>query len=115
MSNRKPLKHKVSAVDDGFDFGVYVWALPEGGLFKDDDGNVLNIPSMRHDIEKMGIITKAAAYWGRADGHAQFLSGIGRATDAMYAEDQERFAQGLTPYGDIGAFRDELRNSRNRH
>lgn len=99
-------------VEDKSNYGIYVWLLPDGSVFKDDDNNVLNIPSMRGDIEKMSEIRKAASYWGQPEGQPVFIAGIGRVTEEEYQEDQHRMSEGLLPYGDVGAWRDAGRASR---
>lgn len=99
-------------VEDKSNYGIYVWLLPDGSVFKDDDNNVLNIPSQRGDIEKMSEIRKAASYWGQPDGQPAFIPGVGRVTEEEYQEDQYRMNEGLLPYGDTGAWRDASRASR---
>jgi len=105
-------KNGLSVVEDGSSFGLYVWKLPNGQLFMDDDGNTLNIPSMKYDLEKIKIITEAARYWGQPDGEAVFLGGVGRETDSGLREDTERMANGLTPYGDLGNWKELFANER---
>lgn len=102
----------VQAVESTADYGIYVWILPNGEPFKDDEGNTLNIPSMKHDIEKMRTLAKAAAYWGKPDGEAKFMAGVGRSTDAQAREDVERMANGETPYGDTDNWREIFANER---
>jgi len=99
-------------VQDPSNYGIYVWLLQEGGVFKDDDDNVLNIPSMRGDIEKMSEIRKAAAHYGQPEGQAVFIAGIGRLTEEEYQEDKYRMDNGLLSYGDTGAWRDAARTRR---
>jgi len=46
MSNtRKPKvgKSKATIIDKGYDWGLYFWKLPDGHLFNDGQGNLLNI------------------------------------------------------------------------
>lgn len=109
MQNKK---HKVQAVGDGSNYGIYVWMLPNGEFFQDDDGNTLNVPSMKYDIQKMKSLQDAAAYYGKPEGKAVFIPGVGRATDTQYAEDIERMKSGLTPYGDTSNWRELFRNAR---
>lgn len=97
-------------VQDKSRYGIYVWLLPEDrGIFKDDDGNVLNIPSEYGDISKMAEIRKAAAHFGEPDGQAVFIPGIGRVTEEEYQEDKYRTENGLLSYGDTGAWVDAKR------
>ena len=109
MSKRQ---NKLQVVEDTANFGIYVWILPNGEPFMDDDGNTLNVPSMQYDIAKMKQLADAAAYYGKPDGTAKFMPGVGRATDDQYREDVERMASGLTPYGDTSNWRELFRNAR---
>ena len=109
MSKRQ---NKLQVVEDTANFGIYVWILPNGEPFMDDDGNTLNVPSMQYDITKMKQLADAAAYYGKPDGTAKFMPGVGRATDAQYKEDLERMSNGLTPYGDTSNWRELFRNAR---
>lgn len=81
-------------------------------MFKDDDDNVLNIPSERGDITKMAELRKAAAHYGQPEGQAVFIPGIGRVTEEEYQEDKYRMENGLLSYGDTGAWRDAARTRR---
>lgn len=102
----------LQVVRDKSNFGVYVWLLPEGGVFKDDDNNVLNIPSERGDLSKIMEIRKTAAHYGQSEGQAVFIPGIGRVTEEEYQEDKYRMENGLLSYGDTGAWRDAARSRR---
>lgn len=105
-------KSKVSVVDVGqaqrnavgFSWGLYFWRLPDGHLFKDDEGRLLNIPSVEGDIGQMMKIRQAAAHFGQPDGEPWFYAGVNRATDEEYQEQLDRLDQGLIPsMNDIGA------------
>ena len=109
MTNRK---NGLSVVQNTSDFGVYVWQLPNGKNFEDEDGNVLNIPSMRYDLQKIKHITEAANYYGQMDGQPVFLAGVGRVSDATAREDIDRMIEGLTPYGDTENWREVFQNAR---
>lgn len=115
MSNRKKAQvgtTKITQVDKGtgqralfgYEWGLYFWRLPDGHLFKDDDGNMLNIQSVKGDLSKMSELRKAAAYYGQPEGEPWFYAGANRATDEEYAEQKERLAAGLLPtMNDLGA------------
>jgi hypothetical protein len=105
-------KNKVQAVESTAEYGIYVWILPNGEPFMDDDGNTLNVPSVKYDIKKMKALADAAAYYGHPDGQAMFMPGVGRATATQYQEDIERMASGYTPYGDTGNWRELFKNAR---
>lgn len=115
MSNRKrPTlgKSKVTVMNTGdaqrkhfgFEWGLYFWRLPNGHLFKDDEGRLLNIPSVRNDIGQIAKLREAAKSYGQSEGTPWFYAGINRATDEEYQEQLDRLDQGLIPsLNDIGA------------
>jgi hypothetical protein len=109
MSNKQK---KLQVVENSSNYGIYVWILPNGEPFTDDEGNTLNVPSMQYDIKKMKQLADAAAYYGKPDGQAMFMPGVGRATDSQHREDIERMASGYTPYGDTANWRELFRNAR---
>jgi hypothetical protein len=103
MSKRQ---QKVKAVESTAEYGIYVWKLPNGNFFQDDDGNTLNVPSVKFDIQKMKSLSDAAAYYGQPEGTAVFMAGVGRSTEDQSREDVQRMAEGLTPYGDTDNWRE---------
>jgi hypothetical protein len=107
MSNTKKAqigKSKATWMPKMYDWGLYFWRLPDGHLFKDQEGNLLNIPSMRGDLSKIAELRKAAAYYGQPEGEAWFYAGIKRATDEQYEEQKQRLKEGLIPnLDDLGA------------
>lgn len=115
MSNAKKAKigtTKITQIDKGtgqramfgFEWGLYFWRLPDGHLFKDEEGRMLNIPSIKGDISKMAKIRQAAAHYGQPDGEPWFYAGVNRATDEEYDEQVDRLKQGLIPsMNDLGA------------
>jgi hypothetical protein len=105
-------ENKIQVVQNSANYGIYVWILPNGEPFMDDQGNTLNVPSMQYDIKKMKALADAAAYYGKPDGQAMFMPGVGRATETQYKEDVERMASGYTPYGDTGNWRELFQNAR---
>jgi hypothetical protein len=107
MSNgNKPKigKSKATFIPKMYDWGLYFWKLPNGHLFHDGEGNLLNIPANRGDIAKMAELKAAAAHYGQPDGSPWFYAGIQRATDEEYSEQVDRMKQGLIPtMNDLGA------------
>ena len=110
--NNKIGKSRVSVVDIGkaqkkhfgFAWGLYFWRLPDGHLFKNENGDLLNIPSIEGDIGQMAKIRQAAAHYGQPEGEPWFYAGVNRATDEEYEEQLDRLDQGLIPsMNDIGA------------
>lgn len=100
-------KSKATYIPKGYDWGLYFWRLPDGHLFHDGQGNLLNIPSMKNDLAKMSELRKAAAHYGKPEGEPWFYSGIKRATDEEYYEQIDRMKNGLIPnLNDMGSVYD---------
>ena len=101
MSNRRKLKRpRITRVHENtnVEWGVYVFRCKSNGrIFRDDDNNVLNIPSRRMDIAKMKIISDAAAHYGEPEGEAVFIPGAQRATEDGYKTQIERMKSGQLP------------------
>jgi hypothetical protein len=98
---------KATFIPKMYDWGLYFWKLPDGHLFHDGEGNLLNIPSMRGDISKIAELRKAATHYGQPEGQPWFYPGIKRATDEEFAEQKDRMMQGLIPnLNDLGAIHD---------
>lgn len=97
-------KSKLTFIDKGYDWGVYVWKKSNGKWFTDGHGSILNIPSMKGDLEKLAELKQAAAYYGEPDGEPVFFSGLSRVTEEEYQEQKDRMAEGLIPnLNDLGA------------
>ena len=95
---------KITFIEKNYNWGVYVWKRANGKWFTDGDGNILNIPAMKHDIAALAEIKKTAAYYGEPDGEAVFFPGMGRVTDEEYSEQVDRMKAGLIPkLNDLGA------------
>lgn len=115
MSNTKKAKigkTKITQIDKGtgqkamfgYEWGLYFWRLPNGHLFKDDEGRMLNIPSVKDDLGQMAKLRQAAAHFGQPDGEPWFYAGVNRATDEEYEEQIDRLKEGLLPsLNDLGA------------
>ena len=103
---------RMSIVQDPSPYGLYVWKLPSGQIFKDDEGNILNIPSLQNDQEKIKHLAEVAAYHGEPDGEAAWVPGVGRVSEEEYQQDLYLMKDGQTPYGDTGAWRDAGRATR---
>jgi len=110
MSNtRKPKvgKSKATIIDKGYEWGLYFWKLPDGHLFNDGQGNLLNIPSRKHDLSNISELRKAAAHYGQPDGSPWFYAGISRISDEGHSEQVDRMKNGLIPnLNDMGAVYD---------
>ena len=115
MSNTRKAKigkTKITQIDKGtgqramfgYEWGLYFWRLPDGHLFKDDEGRLLNIPSIKDDLGQMAKLRQAAAHYGQPDGEPWFYAGVNRATDEEYQEQLDRLDEGLIPsLNDLGA------------
>lgn len=60
--------------------GIYVWKMPNGTIVGDNDGNILNIPSIYGDLSKIAKITEVAKVLGVSEG-APFWTSQHRITD----------------------------------
>lgn len=88
----------------GYEWGLYFWRLPDGHLFKDEEGRMLNIPSVKGDLGQMAKLRQAAAHYGQPDGEPWFYAGVNRATDEEYEEQVDRLKEGLLPsLNDLGS------------
>lgn len=115
MSNTRKAKigeSKITQIDKGtgqramfgYEWGLYFWRLPDGHLFKDEEGRMLNIPSVKNDLGQMTKLRQAAAHYGQPDGEPWFYAGVNRATDEEYEEQVDRLKEGLIPsLNDFGA------------
>lgn len=107
MNDSKPDqigKSKVSFIDKGYDWGIYVWKKSNGKWFTDGNGSILNIPAMKGDLSKISELKQAAAYYGEPDGEPVFFAGLNRVTEEEYTEQVNRMKDGLIPnLNDLGA------------
>ena len=115
MSNTRKAKigkTKITQIDKGtgqramfgYEWGLYFWKLPSGHLFKDEEGRLLNIPSVKNDLGQMAKLRQAAEHYGQPDGEPWFYPGVNRATDEEYQEQLDRLNEGLIPsLNDLGA------------
>ena len=98
-------KTRVQVIDEPFsNAGIYVWQLPTGKYFTDDDGNALSIESMRDDPAKIKELSDAARYYGQPEGKAVFFANVRKISDEEHSEQLDRMKQGLIPSeNDLGA------------
>jgi hypothetical protein len=98
-------KTKIQVVEEPFsNAGIYVWKLPSGKYFTDGEGNALSIESMRNDPAKIKELTQAAAYYGQAEGSAEFFPNVRKISDEEHSEQLDRMKQGYIPSeNDLGA------------
>jgi hypothetical protein len=106
---KKP-KMKMTIVEEST-MGLYVWLTEDGQIVGDDDGNYLNIQSMKGDERNIEILRNTARDFGVEGGKPQFLSGYRRVTDEEYEWQKKRMDLGLIPDElDLAAFREEQKN-----
>lgn len=88
--------------------GIYVWEMPNGAWVADDEGNWMNIPSVKGDLSKINMLKEAAKSYGITEGRPVFLSGHYRVSEDEYQEQRARLALGYVPdKNDIFSLRDE--------
>lgn len=104
----KPIVGNVrrQVIDKHYDWGLYVYKKSNGKWFTDGQGNVLNIPSMKGDVNQIAKLKKEAIYNGDAgDGEAVFVPGLTRITEEEHSEQLDRMKAGLIPsMNDLGAW-----------
>lgn len=101
---KKVGKSKATVIPKMYDWGLYLWQLPDGHLFKDGEGNMLNIPAQRGDISKISELRQAAAHYGQPEGKPYFVAGLRRASEEEYSEQVDRMKSGLLPnLNDLGS------------
>lgn len=101
------IKHKTIEIPKMYDWGLFFWQLPDGHLFNDGNGNLLNIPaSSKYDLDAIKKLRAAAAHYGQPDGKPWFKPGIKRATDEEYSEQMDRFKNGEILLNDLGSVYD---------
>lgn len=94
-------------------YGVYVWQLPDGSYFANDNNDFLSISAVKGDIGKMAKLQRAAAYWGKPNGTPVFMAGNRKITDEEFDHQWERHLNGeLADEYDVGAIIDELRGQK---
>ena len=89
--------------------GLYIWEMPNGQWIGDDDGNFLNIPSMKGNLERISNLRNAVKSYGIVEGKAVFLSGNRQIDDEEYQNQKRRMAFGLVPDElDMPAYKEDL-------
>ena len=100
-------KHKTTVIPKMYEWGLFFWQLPDGHLFHDGNGNMLNIEAnSRYDLDAMKKLRDAATYYGQPDGKPWFKPGVRRATEEQYSEQQDRLKNGQILLNDLGAVYD---------
>lgn len=86
-----------------YEHGLYVWELPDGSMFKDEEGGVLSIPARFGDLTKISQLSKTAAHYGQPAGKAVFKQGARQVSKSEWEDQMERLLDGKVgdPY-DLG-------------
>jgi hypothetical protein len=105
----KPIVGNVrrQVIDKHYDWGLYVYKKSDGRWFTDGSGSILNIPSNKGDLGKIGELKKAAMHYGDdGQGTVHFVPGLTRVSEEEYSEQKDRLSQGLIPsMNDLGAWK----------
>jgi hypothetical protein len=105
----KPIVGNVrrQVIDKHYDWGLYVYKKADGRWFTDGSGSILNIPSNKGDLGKIGELKKAAMHYGDdGQGTVHFVPGLTRVSEEEYSEQKDRLSQGLIPsMNDLGAWK----------
>lgn len=91
-------------------YGMYVWVNPDGEVFGDDNGNVMNVFCMKGDRRALEALAIAAKNHGAGEGKPVWWSGKRRINDDELQEQLMREKLGLEPDPlNPAALRDEAR------
>ena len=105
----KPIVQNVrrKVIDKQYNWGLYVYKKANGKWFTDGSGSVLNIPSMKGDLEQIAKLKSAALYYGDdGSGECVFVPGLTRISEEEYSEQKDRLKEGLIPsMNDLGAWK----------
>lgn len=100
---------RVSVVDE-VEYGTYLWKMPDGSYVSDGNENFLAIQSMRNDLSRITKLSAEARSYGIEEGGPVFFPGMRMISDAEYAEQKDRLAQGYIPDDhDIPALVDSIK------
>lgn len=96
---------RAKIIEKHYEWGLYVYKKSSGKWFTDGSGSVLNVESMKGDINQIAKLRDAAKYYGdEGDGECIFVPGLTRISESEYSEQKQRMAEGLIPsMNDLGA------------
>lgn len=87
---------RVTEVEE-YDYGVYVWEMPDGRIVANEEGEYMSIQAKRNDIKAIMALTKAAEYYGCSAGKPKFLQGRRKVSQSEYEDQMERMQEGQIP------------------
>ena len=101
------VKKRVTQVEE-VNYGLYLWMMPDG-IVADEDGNYLNIASIKGDIRKINKLKEAAKHYGLEEGKPIWFGGHRQITSDEYEEQKHRLEWGLIPDElDLPAIKEDL-------
>lgn len=105
------LNTKGKSIVEEVPYGVYVWEMPDGRWIGDDEGNFLNIASMKGDRKRIQVLKDTVRSYGITEGKPYFLSGHRQVSDEEFENQKRRMEFGLIPDElDVPAFREGISN-----
>jgi len=103
-----PNKTKMTVVEE-VSYGLYLWQMPDGSLVTDEDGNHMNIASMKGDMRKINALKQFAKDMGVEEGKPMWMGGHRQVTSDEYEEQKQRLEWGLIPDElDVPAIKEDL-------
>lgn len=91
-------KPKRVLVDEGIEWGIVLWQLPDGTYIEDDDGNYLCAgPCALNNPDAEKNMFRAAANMGVSEGKPFWLPGFRKVTDSEWEDQMERLMDGKVP------------------
>lgn len=104
----------MQGIEEDAPWGMFVWMLPNGDFFADDDGNVMNVSShTKNNPAAVKALRDGARLFG-LEGKPVWLAGRRRITDEEHEEQLARERWGLIPDPlDYGALQEEARSRKN--
>jgi len=88
---------KRSIVEEGFEWGMYVWRMPDSKILG-QDGSVLNVVSMRGDFVAMAALKRYVnEELGIHSGEPMFMGGVERLSENEWEGQMEQMLDGKTP------------------
>lgn len=90
-----------------WEWGVYIWQLPDGHLFHDGNGNFCSIQAYKGDLDAIKKLADFARANGQPEGRPWWHAGGRHVSEEEYSEQVDRLKQGLIPsLNDLGAVHD---------